>query len=80
MDRGAMGSGAVRLGLLVAVGAAAIAVALFGVALGTVLLVGVLLLCPLLMMGMHGGGHGSDATGSGNSDSRHDVHPNREHH
>jgi len=42
--------------LLVTAGVAAAAVGLFGVPLGTVLLVGLFLLCPLMMVGMHGGG------------------------
>jgi hypothetical protein len=42
--------------LLVIAGVAAAAVGLFGVPLGTVLLVGLFLLCPLMMLGMHGGG------------------------
>jgi hypothetical protein len=28
-----------------------------GVSLGTMLILGIFLLCPLLMLGMHGGGH-----------------------
>ena len=45
----------------------AVAVFGFGVPLGTLLLIGVLLCCPIMMMGMHGGGghqHDSNPTGS----------------
>lgn len=49
--------------LLAAIGAAAAAVGLFGVPLGSVLLVGLLLLCPLMMAGMHGGGHSHGQVG-----------------
>lgn len=47
-----------RLPLIaVALGVALLAVTVFNVPLGTLLLLGVLLLCPLLLTGMHGGGH-----------------------
>jgi hypothetical protein len=45
-------------GLLVAaVVIAVIAVVGFGVPLGTLLIIGLVLCCPLMMLGMHGGGH-----------------------
>jgi hypothetical protein len=55
-------------GLLVAaVVIAVIAVVGFGVPLGTLLIIGLVLCCPLMMLGMHGGGHAhggeSPATG-----------------
>jgi hypothetical protein len=56
-------------GLLVAaVVIAVIAVVGFGVPLGTLLIIGLVLCCPLMMLGMHGGGHAhggeSPATGA----------------
>lgn len=51
------------VGILAAIGAAVVAVGLFGVPLGTVLLVGLFLLCPLMMAGMHGGGHSHGQAG-----------------
>ena len=51
------------VGILAAIGAAAVAVGLFGVPLGTVLLVGLFLLCPLMMAGMHGDGHSHGQAG-----------------
>jgi hypothetical protein len=42
-----------------------VAVVGFGVPLGTLLLIGVLLCCPIMMMGMRGGGqHDSTSTAS----------------
>jgi sugar phosphate permease len=37
-----------------------VAVTLFRVPLATIFTLGVLLVCPLMMIGMHGGGHGAD--------------------
>jgi hypothetical protein len=48
--------------LLVLAGAVVVAVTLFRVPLATVFTLGVLLICPLLMVGMHGGGHGAEHT------------------
>ena len=36
---------------------ALVAVVGFGVPLGTLLIIGLVLCCPLMMLGMHGGGH-----------------------
>ena len=55
-----------RIGLIV--GAAVLGGLLvgrgFGVPLGTLLLLGLIVMCPLMMLGMHGGGHqhGGDTT------------------
>lgn len=46
-----------RAVLLAMVGIVIVAVTLFRVPLATVFGLGVLLICPLLMVGMHGGGH-----------------------
>jgi Protein of unknown function (DUF2933) len=46
--------------VLLALGAVVVAVTLFRVPLATVFTLGVLLICPLLMIGMHGGGHGAE--------------------
>jgi hypothetical protein len=65
-----------RLPLIaLAVAGAAIAVAVFGVPLRSVLLLGLLLLCPLLMAGMHGGGHahGQAPRQSGEADVRRET-------
>jgi len=47
---------------------AVVAVVGFGVPLGTLLIIGLVLCCPLMMLGMHGGGHAhggeSPATGA----------------
>jgi hypothetical protein len=43
---------------------AVVAVEGFGVPLGTLLIIGLVLCCPLMMLGMHGGGH---AHGGGSS-------------
>ena len=43
--------------IAVALGVAVVALTVFKVPLGTLLLLGLVLLCPLLMAGMHGGGH-----------------------
>lgn len=43
-------------------GVVVVAVTLFRVPLATVFTLGVLLICPLLMVGMHGGGHGGAHT------------------
>lgn len=51
--------GLTRYGTVIGFGLGASVLALWvGVPLGTILFIGVLLLCPLMMMGMHGGGHG----------------------
>ena len=56
----------IQIGLVV--GAAALGGLLvgrgFGVPLGTLLLLGLIVMCPLMMFGMHGGGHqhGGDTT------------------
>jgi len=36
---------------------AVVAVVGFGIPLGTLLIIGLVLCCPLMMLGMHGGGH-----------------------
>ena len=46
--------------VLLALAAVVVAVTLFRVPLATVFTLGVLLICPLLMIGMHGGGHGAE--------------------
>lgn len=46
--------------LLALGGVIVVAVTLFRVPLATVFTLGVLLICPLLMIGMHGGGHGAE--------------------
>lgn len=46
--------------VLLALGAVVVAMTLFRVPLATVFTFGVLLICPLLMIGMHGGGHGAE--------------------
>jgi hypothetical protein len=52
-------------GFLVAVAViAVVAVAGFGVPLGTLLIIGLVLCCPLMMLGMHGGGHDHGAGSS----------------
>jgi len=48
--------------VLLALGAVVVAVTLFRVPLATVFTLGVLLICPLLMIGMHSGGHGGEHT------------------
>jgi YHS domain-containing protein len=45
------------LAVVVAGGVALFAVSVFGVPLASILVLGVALMCPLLMVGMHGGGH-----------------------
>ena len=52
-----------RTVLLAAAGVVVVAVTL-RVPLATVFTLGVLLICPLLMVGMHGGGHGDEHTTS----------------
>jgi hypothetical protein len=55
---------------LVAVGViAVVAVAGFGVPLATLLIIGLVLCCPLMMLGMHGGGrdHGAGPPVDGSS-------------
>ena len=59
------------VGVLAAIGAAAVAVGLFRVPLGTVLFLGLLLLCPLMMAGMHGGGHSHGQGGGSHEDHTH---------
>ena len=56
MDDGSARTGKLPL-IAVALVAAAIGATVFKVPFGTLLLFGLLLLCPLLMAGMHGGGH-----------------------
>lgn len=56
------------LAVLAAVAVAIVAVGLFKVPLGTVLLLGLLLLCPLMMAGMHGGGHSHGQSGGSHDD------------
>jgi len=46
--------------LLVAAAVALLGVTVFKVPLATILLIGLLLVCPLMMVGMHSGGHGHD--------------------
>jgi len=46
--------------VLLALGGIVVVAALFRVPLATVFTLGVLLICPLLMIGMHGGGHGAE--------------------
>ena len=48
-----------QIGLFVSLAAVAAVVAVvgFGVPLGTLLIIGLVLCCPLMMLGMHGGGH-----------------------
>lgn len=48
-----------RTPLLLAAAAAVLAVTVFQVPLGTLLVLGLLLVCPLMMVGMHGRGHGA---------------------
>lgn len=52
-----------RLGpvLVILTGLVVLAVMLFRVPLATVFTLGLLLVCPLLMVGMHGGGHANHA-------------------
>ena len=60
----------------VAVIGGAVAVIGFGVPLGTMLFLGVLLLCPLMMMGMHGGGsHPQNGNPSGSTPPDQHLHP-----
>jgi hypothetical protein len=47
-----------RTGIFVVLGLVFLAVTLFRVPLASVFSLGVLLICPLLMVGMHRGGHG----------------------
>jgi len=63
MDHQTIGGRKLRPGWLVAAGVAVVALVALGVPLASLLYVGVLLLCPLLMMGMHGGGHGHGSDG-----------------
>jgi hypothetical protein len=49
-----------RTVLLLVAGVVFVAVTFFRVPLATVFTLGVLLICPLLMVGMHGGGHDAD--------------------
>ena len=63
MDRIEGGRRRLQTLLLIVVGVVFIAVTLFRVPLATVFTLGLLLICPLLMVGMHGGGRGiEDAT------------------
>ncbi len=57
MERGSSFGRGLALIALVTAGAI-VAVTLFEVPLGTLLFLGILLLCPLMMSGMHRGGHG----------------------
>lgn len=65
----------ITFGSLAAIGGT-VAVVGFGVPLGTLLLIGVLLCCPIMMMGMHGGGgHQHDSTSTGSSPPDLGPHP-----
>lgn len=54
-----------RTVVLALAGVVVVAVTLFRVPLATVFTLGLLLVCPLLMIGMHGGGHGRHASANG---------------
>lgn len=72
MDHQTMGGMKIRPAWVVAAGLAVVALVALGVPLVGLLYVGVLLLCPLLMMSMHGGGHGHHAEGS--ADTHRETH------
>ena len=57
----------VGVALAVAAGVALVAVSVFKIPLSSVLFLGVVLMCPLLMVGMHAGGH-DHGHGSGRLD------------
>lgn len=63
MDHRTFGGRKLRPGWLVAAGLGVVLLLALGIPLGSLLYVGVLLLCPLLMMGMRGGGHGHGSEG-----------------
>ena len=64
-----------RTALLTLAGVIVVAVTLFRVPLATVFTLGVLLICPLLMVGMHGGGHaGGHATHADESRADREAH------
>ena len=58
MDRNEVHPRSRGIWILVGAGALVLAVTLFRIPLATVFILGLVLLCPLLMVGMHGGGHG----------------------
>jgi hypothetical protein len=61
--------------LVIVGGLVILAVMLFRVPLATVFTVGLLLVCPLLMVGMHGGGHaGGHATHADESRADREAH------
>jgi len=64
MDHQTIGGRKLRPGWLVAAALVGVGLVAVGIPLASLLSVGVLLLCPLLMMGMHGGGHGHASDGS----------------